>query len=86
MVSNNGLPPGMFLLTDDQKVVVANELNQLLLQRLGSWERIDHLFSGELMLLDVDAHSPTLTNISTEIGSLFLRFDSSLPKERAIHE
>ena len=50
---------------------VINELNRLLLQRLGSWERIDDLFAGELMLLDIDAHAPKLSRVSTEIQSLF---------------
>jgi len=70
MAENNNLKPAMFRLTDEQKIIVANELNALLLQRLGSWERIDDLFSGELMLLDVDAHEPKLNNISAEIQSL----------------
>lgn len=70
MVENNGLAPAMFRLNDEQKLVVANELNKLLLQRLGSWERIDSLFSGDLMLLDIDAHEPELTSISTKIKQL----------------
>lgn len=70
MAENNNLKPAMFSLTDEQKLIVANELNRLLLHRLGSWERIDDLFSGDLMLLDVDAHEPTLTRISTQIQKL----------------
>ncbi|MGU9817576.1 VPA1269 family protein [Pseudomonas sp. LF135] len=70
MAENNNLPPAMFRLSSEQKVVVANELNQLLLQRLGSWERIDELFSGKLMLLDLDANEPELTRVSAEIRRL----------------
>lgn len=70
MAENNGLAPAMFKLDDDQKLAVANELNKLLLQRLGSWEKIDSLFSGDLMLLDIDAHEPELTRISIEIKNL----------------
>lgn len=70
MAENNGLAPAMFKLDDDQKLAVANELNKLLLQRLGSWEKIDSLFSGDLMLLDIDAHEPELTRISIEIKEL----------------
>ncbi|MNR53700.1 hypothetical protein D3C85_1737540 [compost metagenome] len=62
----------MFRLTDEQKLIVINELNKLLLERLGSWERIEDLFSGDLMLLDIDAHEPKLTRISMEIQNLLL--------------
>lgn len=70
MAENNGLAPAMFRLDDEQKLVVANEMNRILLQRLGSWEKIDDLFSGDLMLLDIDTHEPELTRISTEIKQL----------------
>ena len=70
MAENNNLPPSLFRLDDQQKLVVANELNSLLLQRLGSWEKIDDLFSGDLMLLDIDTHEPELKSISTEIKQL----------------
>ncbi|HDQ4550063.1 gamma-mobile-trio integrase GmtZ [Pseudomonas aeruginosa] len=70
MAENNGLAPAMFRLDDEQKLVVANEMNRILLQRLGSWEEIDDLFSGDLMLLDIDTHEPELTSISTEIKQL----------------
>lgn len=70
MAENNNLAPAMFRLTDEQKLVVINELNKLLLQRLGSWEKIDDLFSGDLMLLDIDSHEPKLSRISTEIQNL----------------
>ncbi len=70
MAENNGLAPAMFRLDDEQKLVVANEMNRVLLQRLGSWEKIDDLFSGNLMLLDIDTYEPKLTSISTEIEQL----------------
>ncbi|HDV6135631.1 TPA: VPA1269 family protein, partial [Pseudomonas aeruginosa] len=70
MAENNGLAPAMFRLDDEQKLVVANEMNRILLQRLGSWEKIGDLFSGDLMLLDIDTHEPELTRISTEIEQL----------------
>ena len=72
MAENNGLAPAMFRLDEQQKLVVANELNRLLLHRLGSWERIDSLFSGDLMLLDIDTQEPELTPISAEIKQLFV--------------
>ena len=69
MAENNGLAPAMYRLDDEQKLVVANEMNRILLQRLGSWER-STTFSGDLMLLDIDTHEPELTRISTEIKQL----------------
>ncbi|WP_315807593.1 hypothetical protein [Pseudomonas sp. C9-3] len=70
MAENNGLAPAMFRLDDEQKLVVANEMNRILLQRLGSWEKVGDLFSGDRMLLDIDTHEPELTRISTEIVQL----------------
>lgn len=73
MAENNHLKPAMFRLSDEQKLVVANELNRLLLDRMGSWERIDDLFAGTLMLLDIDAHEPQLAPITAEIQKLLSR-------------
>jgi hypothetical protein len=87
MAENNNLAPAMYRLTDEQKLVVVNELNKLLIERLGSWERIEDLFSGELMLLDIDAHEPKLTRISMEIQTLLLRGTSHyLNHELKCHE
>ncbi|WP_208643713.1 VPA1269 family protein [Pseudomonas songnenensis] len=83
MAENNGLAPTMFRLDDEQKLVVANEMNRILLQRLGSWERIDDLFSGDLMLLDIDTHEPELTRISAEIKQLLSNPNSA---RQLIHE
>ncbi|MCH4881045.1 integrase [Pseudomonas sp. TMW22090] len=79
MAENNGLPPAMFRLSDEQKIIVANELNRLLLQRLGSWEKIDDLFSGDLMLLEIDTYEPELTHISSEIRKLLSNPNSARP-------
>lgn len=75
MAENNGLPASMFRLTDEQKLVVANELTNLLIQRLGSWDRIDELFTGKLMLLDVDAEDPSVECISSQIQKVLSRLD-----------
>lgn len=86
MAENNGLSPAMFRLDDNQKLVVANEFNRLLFQRLGSWERIDDLISGDLTLLDIDAHEPELSRISTEIQSLLSHSATrQLTHESSIH-
>ncbi|MCY1542275.1 hypothetical protein D9M68_780160 [compost metagenome] len=76
----------MFRLADEQKLVVINELNRLLLHRLGSWERIDDLFAGDLMLLDIDAHEPKLSRISTEIQHLLSTGARQLNHEVSVHE
>jgi len=88
MAENNGLAPAMFRLDDGQKLVVANELTRLLLYRLGSWEKIDRLFSGDLMLLDIDADEPELTRISTEIKQLLSEPNraSKITREVSINE
>jgi len=88
MAENNGLAPTMFRLDDEQKLVVASEMNRILLQRLGSWEKIDDLFSGDLMLLDIDTHEPELTRISTEIKQLLSNPNSvcQLTHEASINE
>lgn len=84
MAENNNLKPAMFRLNDKQKLVVANQLNSLLLQRLGSWERIDDLFSGDLMLLDIDAHQPNLSRISRQIKNLLSQSDATNVDDRII--
>ncbi|WP_116827485.1 VPA1269 family protein [Pseudomonas syringae] len=76
MAANNNLLPAMYRLTDKQKLVVTNELNSLLLSRLGTWERIDDLFAGEISLLDIDSHCPDLVPISTEIQNLLQNIPS----------
>ncbi len=88
MAENNGLAPAMYRLGDEQKLVVANEMNRILLQRLGSWEKIDDLFSGDLMLLDIDTHEPELMRISTEIKQLLSNPNSArqLTHEASINE
>lgn len=88
MLENNGMAPSLFKLEDEQKLVVANELNALLLERLGSWEKIDNLFSGELMLLDFDAHDPELTPVSSEIKMLLSNSNRrhQLNFEEAVHD
>jgi hypothetical protein len=87
MAENNNLAPAMFRLTDKQKLAVINELNHLLLQRLGSWEKIDDLFAGDLMLLDIGTHDPMLSRISTDIQSLLTQGATrQLTHEAAIHD
>jgi len=88
MAENNGLAPAMYRLDDEQKLVVANEMNRILLQRLGSWEKIDDLLSGDLMLLDIDTYEPELTRISTEIKQLLSNPNSvrQLTHEASINE
>ncbi|MDT3295942.1 VPA1269 family protein [Shewanella sp. SP2S2-6] len=73
MADLNGLKPAMFKLTDEQKLTAVNELNAFLLARLGSWERIDELMCGELMLLDIDTHTPELKSMTKEIQAILMK-------------
>lgn len=88
MAENNGLAPAMFRLDNEQKLIVANELNRLLIQRLVVWEKIDDLYSGHLMLRDIDTHQPELKPISTEIKELLSNPNRlrQLPHEGSINE
>lgn len=83
MAANNGLLPSMYRLTERQKLTVVQQLNKLLLLRLGSWERIDDLFSGNTMLMDIDAQSIDPVCMSREI-QLILSAKSMLPLEQEI--
>lgn len=82
MAANNNLAPALFRLTDEHKLVVINQLNNFLLQRLGSWERIDSLFSGDLMLLDVDSHDPLLTPITDAVQNLLTHGSLKVENEK----
>ncbi|MDD2127267.1 VPA1269 family protein [Pseudomonas monteilii] len=85
MAENNNLKPAMFRLTDDQKLSVIKELNKLLLSRLGSWERIDDLFSGDLMLLDVDSHRPDISRVSSDVQNILMNASAILPASKKVN-
>ena len=76
MAANNGLRPAMYKLTNAQKLAACNQLNSLLMSRLHSWERIDNLISGKLMILDVDEYQAGLTPITSEIKAIFSNYVS----------
>jgi hypothetical protein len=50
---NNDLKPTMFRLTEDQQLRVGNEMSQLLLSRLKSWDRVEGLLNSDLTLSDL---------------------------------
>lgn len=53
MISINNLRPGMFSLDKEQQLVVGNQISQMLLNRLKSWERVNDLIEGRILLQDL---------------------------------
>jgi hypothetical protein len=53
MLLKNGLNPQFVYLSEEEQLAVGNQFNQLMLARLKSWEKIDQLMDGNLMLDDL---------------------------------
>jgi hypothetical protein len=54
MLLNNGISPQFVSLSEEQQLIVGNQMTQLMLSRLQSWEKVDKLISGNLALNDLD--------------------------------
>ncbi|MDX2370470.1 MAG: VPA1269 family protein [Colwellia sp.] len=54
MIKNNGIEPGMFLLSLEEQLAVGNQMSSLLIDRFKSWESVESLIQGELYLDDLD--------------------------------
>jgi hypothetical protein len=52
MLLQNGLSPQFVFLSEEQQLAVGNQMTQLMLTRLQSWEKIDKLINGSLVLND----------------------------------
>lgn len=52
MLIQNGLNPQFVFLSEEQQLAVGNQMTQLMLTRLQSWEKIDKLINGSLVLKD----------------------------------
>ena len=52
MLLKNGMNPHFIFLTEEQQLVVGNQMTQLMLSRLQSWEKVDRLINGSLVLKD----------------------------------
>jgi hypothetical protein len=68
MLLKNGLNPHFVYLSEEEQLAIGNQFNQLMLARLKSWEKIDQLMDGRLMLDDLTEGE----NLSTQdIRGLF---------------
>lgn len=56
MIELNRLKPTMFKLDKKQQLAIGNQLTNFLLARVKSWEKVDDLFSGRLLLDDLGEH------------------------------
>ncbi|MCG9575990.1 integrase [Vibrio tubiashii] len=52
MMVENGIQPQFFLLSEEEQLLVGNQLTELMLTRLKGWENVDRLMSGGLTLKD----------------------------------
>ncbi|RTR38190.1 integrase [Shewanella canadensis] len=52
MLLKNGMNPQFVFLTEEQQLVVGNQMTQLMISRLQSWEKVDRLINGSLVLND----------------------------------
>ncbi|MDK9762897.1 tyrosine-type recombinase/integrase [Vibrio sp. D420a] len=58
MMIENGIQPQLFLLSEEEQLLVGNQLTELMLTRLKGWENVDRLMDGSLTLKDlsIDSH------------------------------
>jgi len=68
MLLHNNIKPKMFLLNEQEQLIVGNQLTQLMLTRLKSWENLDNLIDGILLLDDLSDNSQF---IKAKINKLF---------------
>ncbi|WP_341303141.1 VPA1269 family protein [Pseudomonas sp. TMP25] len=68
MIANNGMQPIMFSLSKSQQLIIGNQITKMLLSRLKSWEKIDALIDGSVLIKDLIG-SERIT--SRDISSLF---------------
>ena len=53
MMVENGIQPHFFLLSEEEQLLVGNQLTELMLTRLKGWENVDRLMDGSLTLKDL---------------------------------
>lgn len=56
MVAFNNLKPKMYALDKKQQLVIGNQLTNFILSRVKSWEKVDQLVTGKLLLSDLSEH------------------------------
>jgi hypothetical protein len=65
----NNLAPSLFMLPEKAQLEAGNQMVQLLLSRLKTWQRVDELITGSIKLVDLsdDEHiSPSEITLITE--------------------
>lgn len=77
MISVNNLRPGMFSLDKEQQLIVGNQISQMLLSRLRSWERVNDLIEGRILLQDLsDFERITPRDIEVLFGRKIKRLEA----------
>lgn len=56
MVAFNNMKPKMYALDKKQQLVIGNQLTNFMLSRLKSWDKLDQLVTGKLLLRDLSEH------------------------------
>ncbi|SFQ34984.1 gamma-mobile-trio integrase GmtZ, partial [Enterovibrio norvegicus] len=65
MLINNQIEPKLMFLSEQEQLSVGNQLTELMLSRLKSWENVDKVIDGSLLLTDLDDRSrSTLRSIN----------------------
>ncbi|MCJ2378777.1 integrase [Vibrio sp. ZSDZ34] len=67
MMAKNGIQPQLFFLSEEEQLVVGNQLTELMLTRLKGWENIDRLMDGSLTLKDLSIDNPLDENTIREL-------------------
>ncbi|WP_261885101.1 gamma-mobile-trio integrase GmtZ [Vibrio pomeroyi] len=76
MMVKNGIQPQLFLLSEEEQLLVGNQLTELMLTRLKGWEDIDRLMGGSLTLKDLSIDNQFDEKIIREL------FEQSKPLNR----
>ncbi|WP_244915176.1 gamma-mobile-trio integrase GmtZ [Photobacterium swingsii] len=76
MMVENGIQPQLFLLSEEEQLLVGNQLIELMLTRLKGWENVDRLIDGSLTLKDL--------SIDNQFDEKMIRelFEKSQPLKR----
>lgn len=70
MLLENGLDPQFVYLTEEEQLAIGNQFTQLMLARLKSWEKIDQLIDGRLMIGDItDGENLSFQDVSQLFAS-----------------
>lgn len=65
----NGLSPAMYRLSQEQQLIVGNQLTKLLMSRIQSWDNMDRLMAGDILLDDL-SDDETLEPLSKSVKIL----------------